>query len=299
MLPFLAAFVLPWLCQAQPAEPYQLSVSVNLVELDATVRDSKGQYASGLAQQDFEIYEDGVIQSIRLFRHEDVPVTVGLVVDHSGSMLPKLPHVIAAARMFAQSSSPEDEMFVVNFNEKVTLGLPPGQQFTNRPDQLANAISHAPAAGETSLYDAIAVAQQCLLHGSRSKKVLIVISDGGDNRSRHSLPEVLKLAEQSHAVLYTVGIFDDEDPDRNPKVLKNLADTTGGEVFFPRELPDVVRDCQQIARDIRHQYVLGYVSSNPAQSGGYRVIRVVAHSPGKGKLVVRTRAGYIPAADIK
>lgn len=131
----------------QAPQPYQISVNVDLVVLNATVRDQKGQSASNLREQDFEVYEDGVRQSIRLFRHEDIPVTVGLIVDHSGSMRLKLPDVIAAARTFVQSSSPEDQMFVVNFNEKVTLGLPRAIAFTNRADELARAISSSPATG--------------------------------------------------------------------------------------------------------------------------------------------------------
>jgi VWFA-related protein len=152
------------------------------------------------------------------------------------------------------------------------------------------------ASGETALYDAIAAAQERLRSGLHEKKVLLVISDGGDNRSAHTLPEVVKSAEQSQAVFYTIGIFADDDPDRNPAVLKHLAEATGGEAFFPRELKDVPLECEQIARDIRRQYVLGYASSNPARNGGYRAIRVVAHAAGRGKLSVRTRAGYIPGS---
>jgi VWFA-related protein len=143
------------------------------------------------------------------------------------------------------------------------------------------------------------VAQNRLQSGTREKKVLIVISDGGDNRSSHTLPDVLRIAEQSHAIVYTIGIFDDDDPDQNPNVLKHLAEATGGQAFFPRQLKDVAPDCEQIARDIRHQYVLGYVSSNPPRNGGYRAIRVTARAAGMGKLLVRTRAGYIPGVEAK
>jgi hypothetical protein len=176
----------------QEPRPFQVSVSVDLVVLNATVRDQKGNAVTGLREEDFDVYEDGVKQAIRLFRHEDIPVTVGLVVDHSGSMRQKLPHVIAAARTFVQSSSPADQMFVVNFNEKVTLGLPAAIPFTNRPEDLAHAISDTPTAGMTALYDAIFTAQERLVRGSRDKKVLMVISDGGDNASAHTLVDVLE-----------------------------------------------------------------------------------------------------------
>jgi VWFA-related protein len=260
-------------------------------------RDRKGLFVSDLGQQDFEVYEDGVRQSIRLFRHEDIPVTVGLVVDHSGSMRRKLAEVIVAARTFVHASSSADQMFVVNFNEKVTLGLPDEIPLTNRSDDLARAISNTPAIGRTALYDAVIEAQERLQAGSIDKKVLIVISDGGDNASRHSLAEALKMSEQSSALVYTIGIFDEDDRDKNLQVLKRLAQATGGEAFFPGQLSEVVAICERIARDIRHQYTLGYVSSSAARPGAYRKIRVVARATGKGRLYVRTRSGYIAAGE--
>jgi len=282
----LAARAMP-----QDPEPFHLSVNVDLVVLNATVRDHSGRVASDLREQDFQVFEGGVRQSIRVFRHEDIPVTVGLVIDHSGSMHPKLGNVIAAARTFVQSSSPEDEMFVVNFNEHASLGLTPGTQFTNRPDELTRAISNTPATGETALYDAILKARGQLAAGSRDKKVLIVISDGGDNASAHTLSDVLRAVNKSNIEIYTIGIFDPGDPDRNPGVLRQLAHATGGEAFVPDQLSEVVSVCERIARDIRTQYTLGYMSSEAAQSDAYHTIKVVARA-GKTKLVVRTRSGY-------
>lgn len=276
-----------------PAAPYRISVNVDLVVLHATVRDRKGLFASGLHEPDFSVYEDGVRQSIRLFRHEDIPVTVGLVVDHSGSMDPKLKEVVAAARTFARSSNPEDQMFVVNFNEKVTLGLPRAIRFSNRPDELESAILKTPASGRTALYDAIVDALEALRTVVRDKKVLIVISDGGDNASTHSLAGVLKMAEQSSALIYAIGAFDEDDPDRNPAVLRRLAGATGGEAFFPGQLDEIVSICERIARDIRHQYTIGYRSGSEALPGAYRRIRVEARAAGYGKLSVRARSGYI------
>lgn len=283
---------------AEPQSPpssgdFKLSVSVDLVALQATVQTQKGSYVSDLREQDFEVYEDGVRQSIQVFRHEDVPVTAGLVIDHSGSMRPKLSQVTAAARTFVQSSNPDDQMFVVNFNEKATFGLPDATPFSDRPNDLAYAISSAPAKGMTALYDAIGLAEERLRAGKRERKVLIVISDGGDNASAHKLTEVLKSLGQSSALVYTIGIFDDADEDKNPAVLRHLAHATGGEAFFPRQLDEVVQICERIARDIRQQYTLGYVPSSPAKPDAWRAIRVVARAPGKGKLSVRTRTGYI------
>jgi VWFA-related protein len=188
-------------------------------------------------------------------------------------------------------------MFIVDFNEKVSLGLPSAVRFTNNTVLLANAIMTKPAGGETALYDAIAKALEELQAGSRDKKVLIVVSDGGDNASARKLAQVMKLAEQSSAVIYTIGVFDETDEDRNPGVLKHLAQATGGEAFLPNQLSEVAPICERIARDIRHQYTIGYVPANPARDGAYRVIRVIARAKGHDKLSVRTRTGYIAGGE--
>jgi len=277
---------------SQASESYRVSVDANFVVLNATVRDRQGRFVSDLLQQDFEVYEDGVLQSIRLFQHEDIAVTVGLVVDHSGSMYPRLAQVITAARSFVQFSNPEDEMFVVNFNEKVSMGLPGATKFSNDSTTLGAAIFGFPVTGETALYDAIVKALERLQEGRHDKKALLVISDGGDNASVHNLAQVTDLAARSTALIYTIGIFDLDDADRNPAVLNRLAQATGGEAFFPSQLSEVVAICERIARDIRNQYTIGYVPANAARKGAYRTIRVAAHRAGGG-LVVRTRAGYI------
>jgi VWFA-related protein len=278
--------------QDHDADSLRLSVDVALVVLHATVTDRQGGLVHSLGKQDFEVYEDGVRQRITFFKNEDIPVTVGLVVDHSSTMRRKLAEVSSAARTFVRSSNPEDEMFVVNFNERVSLGLPSSMRFTNRPAELERAITSAPAGGQTALYDAIAGGLEELRAANRDRKVLIVISDGGDNASARSLTQVMKLAGQSTAVIYTVGIFDEEDPDRKPGVLKRLAATTGGEAYLPKEFNEVTAICERIARDIRHRYTIGYVPSNPARDGSYRAIRVVARGKDHDKLSVRTRTGY-------
>ncbi len=281
----------------QDATSFRISVDVALVVLPATVTDRQGGFVSNLVQQDFQVYENGRPQPIRLFRNEDIPVTVGLVVDQSASMRPKLAEVSAAASSFVRSSNPDDEMFVVNFNEKVSLGLPGSIRFTNDTVLLTNAIVTRPAEGQTALYDAIAKALEELQAGSRDKKVLIVVSDGGDNASARKLAQVMRLAEQSNAVIYTIGIFDEEDPDRNPGVLKRLAQATGGEAFLPKQLGEVAPICEGIARDIRHQYMIGYVPTNLTRDGAYRAIRILAQAKGHGKLSVRTRTGYIAGGE--
>ena len=276
----------------------RFSVELDLVVLQATVRDRAGHAVSGLAQDDFEVYQDGAPQPIHLFRHEDTPVTIGLVVDHSGSMREKLGEVTAAARTFVRASNPEDQMFVVNFNEDVSLGLPNGTTFSNSADELGTAIWGAPALGKTALYDAVIEALQGLQKGEREKKALIVISDGGDNASHSNLDRVLKMAEESSAVIYTIGVFSEDDPDQNPKVLSRLARETGGEAFFPSKPSETVAICARIARDVREQYTIGYSSMN-GKPGAYHAIRVTARSKERGKLSVRTRAGYIAGGELQ
>jgi Ca-activated chloride channel family protein len=285
--------------QVAPAvqSSFRISVDVALVVLHATVTDRQGIPVTNLAEQDFQVYENGALQQIKVFKNEDVPVAVGLAIDHSSSMRPKLTEVTAAARAFVQSSNREDEMFVVNFNEIASLGLPPSIQFTDSTAELERAIMAIPVRGQTALYDAIAMGLEQLQAASLEKKVLIVVSDGGDNASRLKLNDVMTLTEQSSAVIYTIGVFDEDDPDRNPGVLKRLALATGGETFLPERLSQVVAISERIARDIRHQYIIGYVPSNAARDGSYRSIRVRAGIKGQDKLSVRTRTGYIAGAE--
>jgi Ca-activated chloride channel family protein len=277
---------------AQSSEDYTIGVSVEMVVLQATALDRKGTLVSGLDRDNFKIYEDGALQQIKHFSHEDIPVTVGLVIDNSGSMRPKRHDVIAAALAFARSSNPRDQMFVVNFNERVSFGLPGTIPFTDQVQQLEAALTKIDADGQTALYDAVAVALAHLKRGNRDKKVLIVISDGGDNASQQTLAQTMTMARQSDAIIYTIGIFDESDADRNPHVLRELAKDTGGETFLPESLKDLSPVCERIAHDIRNQYTLAYVSTNRKRDGTYRAIQVKASGPGRGRLAVRTRTGY-------
>jgi len=269
-----------------------IKINIDLVVLHASVQNSERIAVAGLNKGDFQIYEDGVLQQIESFSHGDIPVTVGLVIDNSGSMRPKRSEVIAAALAFARASNAKDQMFVVNFNERVFFGLPANTAFTNSGTQLEIAMSQFAAQGMTALYDAAAAGLEHLKKGNRDKKVLIVISDGGDNASRHTLAQIMTQAKQSEAIIYTIGIFDKDDLDRNPRVLKQLAKATGGEAFLPESVKEVVPICERIAHDIRNQYTLTYAPTNVKYDGKYRVIEAKAKTPGGERLVVRTRAGY-------
>jgi VWFA-related protein len=272
-------------------------VDVNLVVLHVTVLDAKGQLASGLQPANFRVLEDGAPQTIRVFQHEDVPVAVGLIVDKSGSMVRKTKDVTAAALAFVRSSNPQDEMFVVNFNERVFFGLPDTELFSASAANLERALDGAPASGETALYDAIEAGLTHLNKATLDKKVLIVISDGGDNASHRTLRQVLESAGRSDAIIYTIGLFDESYTDRNPGVLRRIARITGGAAFLPTEASQVVPICTRIAEDIRHQYTIGYVPSRQQLDRAYRTIHVTATGPRGQKLLVRSRTGYIASPE--
>jgi len=282
--------------QGEKAAP-KISVNSNLVDLPVKVTDGQGRFVSDLNRENFRVYEDGRIQEITLFENGDIPATVGLVVDHSGSMHTKLPEVSAAAVAFARSSNPQDEMFVVNFNDFVSMELPANIPFTSDARMLEKAVSSVTARGRTALNDAISAALDQLQWAHRERQALIIVSDGGDNASKHTFAQVLAQAQRSKAVIYSIGILDpDDEGEQNPRLLKKLVKATGGEAFFPGSAKEVGSICQQVARDIRQQYTLGYAPSSAGARDVYRKIEVQVIAPGHEKLRVRTRAGYIAPA---
>ena len=298
----LVAFVLtPFVAVEQASQPssgvsddgYTIRLNADMVLLSATVLDRHNALVSGLSKDDFRIYENGIRQQIKDCSHEDISVTVGILVDNSGSMAPKRDDVIAAALAFARSSNPQDQMFVVNFNDYVWFGLPADIPFTDQQVQLRRALSGIETVGQTSLYDGIVASLDHLKQGNRDKKALILITDGGDTASKHSLGQVVVLAQQSAAVIYAIGILDEQDSDQNPAVLKRIAKETGGEAFFPHSSRDITAICESIARDIRNQYTLTYIPKIASRDGRYRTIVVKASSHDRGHLSVRTRVGYL------
>jgi VWFA-related protein len=273
-----------------------ISVNTELVDLPVSVTDGKGNFVTDLKKEDFRVYEDGQLQNITVFEHGDIPVTVGLVVDHSRSMRNKLPEVGAAAVAFTQSSNPKDEMFVVDFNDNVSLQFTGGKPFTSDARELEAAVSGVSARGRTALYDAIAAALHHLDQGHWQKKAVIVVTDGGDNASTTRLSEVLELAEHSQAEIYCIGVVDEME-EGNPGALRRLSKATGGLVFFPKSVVDVAGISKQIARDLREQYTIGYAPSNARPEDAFRKIRVKVIAPDRGKLYVRARTGYSISKD--
>jgi Ca-activated chloride channel family protein len=287
-----ASFSAPSNLPAQDTSgPFTIKQQVNLVELPVTVRDHEGRFVSTLQMSNFRVYEDGRPQEITLFRNEDIPVTVGLVVDHSGSMAAKQLEVAEGAQAFVQASNPQDREFVVNFADEVSFGLRKDVAFTSNIDELRTALSSVSASGRTALYDAVAAALENIQNDSLDKKVLLLISDGGDNASKHNFAQVLRMAQTLNVIIYSIGLFDQYSADQNPKVLKKLSEETGGYAYFPTSYSEVISVCRQIADDIRHQYTLTYSPTDLGRSG-YRKIRVTVTAPNRGKLLVRTRAGY-------
>jgi Ca-activated chloride channel homolog len=273
-----------------------ISSKTDLVALPVNVTDAKGNVVLGLSQQDFRVYEDGRLQRVTSFQHGDTPVTVGLIVDHSRSMGPKLAEVAAAVSAFAHSSDSQDEMFVVDFNDDVSVELLGGKAFTNDPAELEKALLSVRARGRTALYDAVAEGLLHLQLGHCDRRALIIISDGGDNASRQKFSQVLALAQQSQVLIYSIGLVSDTG-DEDPGVLRRLSKATGGVAYFPNPADTVTSVSTQIARDLREQYTLGFAPEKTNQPRAFRKIEVKVAAPGYGKIHVRTRSGYVAAEE--
>jgi Ca-activated chloride channel family protein len=275
-------------------EPVFKSGSSELVVLPVVVTDKQGRYVSDLPADKFSVFDNGRRVPIELFTNEDTPVTVGLIIDASGSMRPKIGEIIAASLRFARLSNPQDELFAVRFNDDVQDVMPiPPFLLAGDLAGLEAAVNSIRPDGRTALYDGLMDGLDHLTQGTRARKVLVVISDGGDNASDAKLETVLARARDSNAAIYTIGIFDQDDLDRNPGVLKSLAQTTGGERFLPRSPGDLLTACERIAREIRAGYTIGYVP--PARDGAYHRVRVEIEPASARRLNVRTRPGYFAA----
>lgn len=272
---------------------YTISVDVDLAIFNITVLDDNGRTVSGLTLDNFKIYEDGRQEAIKIFQPEDTLATVGLIIDNSGSMMRKRDDVIIAALAFVGASHPDDEMFIVDFNRRAWLALPESTPFTSDVQQLRTTLLATGAESTTALYDALALALNHLKKGTKQRKALVLLSDGADNASLTTFDEVLRLAEQSSATIYTIGIYDPYQNDRNPKVLRRIAKFTGGEAYFPRRPADLHDVWPRIAGAIRGQYTIGYLSSNRVRDGIFRKVKIVATDKKGRTLDVRTRAGYL------
>lgn len=267
---------------------------MNLVVLHTTVLDDRGRFAEGLKEENFRVFEDKAQQKLSVFKREDIPVSMGLVIDNSGSMREKRPRVNEAALTLVQASNPDDEAFVVNFNDDFYLDL--DKDFSNSIPELKEALERIDSRGSTALYDAIIGSLDHLKKGKKDKKVLLIVTDGEDNTSRNSLEKTVREIQRTNTVIYTIGLLGDEtkkSKSKAKKALQQIAQASGGLAFFPENVEDVHNICEQVAHDIRNQYTLGYYSTNDRQDGSYRSVQVDIIPPrGRGKLVARTRNGY-------
>jgi Ca-activated chloride channel family protein len=291
--------------QAQPTQDQGQSSSdsgvfvfkkeVEEVVVHATVIDDKNHLVTTLDKSAFSVFENNQAQTIASFRHEDVPVAMGIVIDNSGSMREKRDKVNRAALNLVRSSNPQDQVFVVNFNDEYYLD----QEFTSDINKLRQALEKVEARGGTALYDAIVASAVYMKdHAKLQKKVLFVVTDGEDNASRESLEEaVRRLQEENGPTVYAIGLLGEEKARRARRALETIALRTGGISFFPRTLDEVDAISSSVAHDIRNQYTIGYKPTTPKTAGGYRAIRVEAKAKGFGKLVVRTRSGYYPGQE--
>lgn len=280
----------PVLAAATLQEPFTITDNVDLVLLDASVRDSQGGYVTNLSKDDFHVFVDGHPQQISQFARVDAPVTVGLILDNSGSMRFKRRDVIMAGLAFAKASNPKDQFFVVNFNNEVLPGLPKVMPFTDDITELHKALYMGQSAGQTALYDAIAYGLKHLELGDRDQRTLIVVSDGGDNVSELKEPAILNLIEQSRATIYAIGLLDPEDRDLRPGILRKFASISGGQYFQPEELDDVIPVMRKISKDIRNRYTIGFSPTSTEHKHTF-AIKVTANEDGH-KLQVHARTSY-------
>jgi Ca-activated chloride channel homolog len=282
----------------QDPQGHRLKSDVDLVVLHVTVTDEKGEFVENLNHNEFQVFEDKIQQNVSMFSREDIPVTMGLVIDNSGSMREKRAQVNAAALTFVQTSNPQDEAFVVNFNDEFYLDT--DGDFTSDQRNLQDALARIDTRGSTALYDAVIGSLTHLKKGHKDKRVLLVITDGDDDASRMSFEDTVKAAEESNATIYTIGVFSQDDLKNDKKmvrhskkVLTELSEATGGESYFPANLDEVTPICEQVAHEIRNQYTIGYYPTNASRDGTFRAVQVRVFPPkGMGKVSVRTRTGY-------
>jgi Ca-activated chloride channel family protein len=272
----------------------RIRVDVNLVVLHTTVLDDRGRFADGLKQDNFRVLEDKVEQKLSVFKREDIPVSMGLVIDNSGSMRDKRPRVNQAAITLVEASNPQDEAFVVNFNDDFYLDL--DKDFTNNIPELKEALERIDSRGSTALYDAIIGSLDHVKKGSKDKKVLLVVTDGEDNTSHNSLEKAIREVQKTDTVIYTIGLLSEEskkNAKRAKRALEQIAQASGGISYFPESVEDVHTICEQVAHDIRNQYTLAYYPTNTRRDGTFRSVQVEVIPPrGRGKLSARTRNGY-------
>ncbi len=271
-------------------QPTPIRLNVNLVQLPVKVTDSSGHAVAGLPKGAFHLFVDNAVKEITVFQNEDAPVTAGIVLDNSASMAPKRQEVIAGALAFARASNPKDQMFVLHFNNMVRFTLPAGAPFTGDVSELETAIAAFQLGGTTAFYDALVQAENHFKMAGYVRRVLLTITDGGDNSSRVSFDDAMNGIRKRAILIYPIGVFDQNDRDQNPAALKTIAEQTGGEAYFPKQLSEIEAICIRIARDIREQYTIGFPGE---EDGEYHSIKLIVSDTNHDALQVHTRSGYL------
>ena len=274
----------------QPDETATFKLDTQLVVLHASVADKSGKLITNLPRAAFKVFENNVEQPIKTFTREDVPVSMGIIIDNSGSMRDKRAKVAAAALALVKASNPQDEVFIVDFNDVAYLDAP----FTNNIKKLEEALDKLDTRGGTAMRDAISMSiDYAKDSGKKAKKVLLVVTDGNDNTSNETLEQLVRKARQSEVLVYCIGLLSEEEPREAraaKRALKALAEASGGLDYYPKSLAEVETITPQIAHEIRNQYIIAYSPTNPALDGTFRAIRVTVNGPGHP--TVRTRNGY-------
>lgn len=275
--------------QAQVPE-FTLNVNVDLVELSVTVLDESDRHVTGLEAVNFEIFEDSVQQDVSLFLHEDRPVSLGIVVDNSRSMERKKERVDTAAISFMRLSNPQDEAFLVHFDDSVRLA----EDFTSDINVLEDTLETISPYGQTSLFDAIMTALEKIKEGRYDQKAILLVSDGADNSSEAVFEQVLENVRQSAAAFYTIGVLNDSAAGQEARIaLEALADASGGRAFFPQTVNEIPALTENIARELRELYTLGYIPTNAGRDGSWRSVRVYVPTPPETpRFQVNYRHGY-------
>jgi VWFA-related protein len=268
----------------------QFRSDTRLVVLHASVADKRGKLLTNLKENSFKVFENGQPQQVKIFRREDVPVSLGIIVDDSGSMVTKRARVEAAALALVKESNPQDEVFIVNFNDDWFLDVP----FTSDMHKLEQGIAKIDSRGGTAMRDAVSASLDYMREkAKKDKKVLLIITDGADNASNTSLEKIVNRSNQSETLVYAIGLFTEEERHEATKArraLNELTTTTGGLAFYPKDVSEVQALAVEIAHDIRNQYTIAYTPSIQELDGSYRQIKVTVDGPGKP--IVRTRSGY-------
>ncbi len=288
--------------QEPPARPkgYTIGVNVDLVVMHTSVNDKNGRFVSGLKKEIFSVYEDNVQQKITSFSQEDVPVSMGILLDLSGSMRNKIEQVNKAALAFIRASNSQDQVFLIGFNEQVELI----QDYTIDIDEVADALDNIVVTGGTALYDAIYIGVQKAQAGTKPKKAIVVITDGEDRDSYYKLDELVAKVQESDVQVFCVGFLNPVPekglfgrwsksvPEKAHDALQRISEETGAKAFFPQKLPEINNIVSEIANELRNQYSIGYISSNTARDGSYRRVKIVLDAADAAKDHIRYRRGY-------